>query len=226
MSQLILLRHGQSLWNKKGLFTGWIDVPLSIKGIEEAQAAGLELAQIEIHEVHVSDLMRAKMTAMIACTTHPNSGDPQLLNQYPRGSVHEQWSTSQSNVEPTLPVFSTRKLNERMYGDLQGKNKQQMTEKFGEKQVKIWRRSYEITPPGGENLILTAERTIPYFNKEILPSLEDGRNVLIVAHTNSLRSIVMHLEGLNAEEIFEVEVPTGQPIMYMHDASKHTFTKV
>lgn len=212
MSHLILLRHGQSVWNKKGLFTGWVDVPLSKKGIEEAIEAGAKLSEISIDEVHVSQLIRAQMTAMLALSEHPSNASPQLLT--PEHGSHKGWSDIHDVSQITIPVHASWKLNERMYGELQGKNKQALMDEFGEEQVRIWRRSFDVPPPGGESLKMTAERTLPYFEHHILPSLNDGKNVLVVAHGNSLRSIVMSIEQLSSDEILQVEIPTGQPIVY------------
>lgn len=212
MSHLILLRHGQSVWNKKGLFTGWVDVPLSKKGIEEAIEAGAKLSEISIDEVHVSQLIRAQMTAMLALSEHPSNASPQLLT--PEDGSHKGWSDIHDVSQITIPVHASWKLNERMYGELQGKNKQALMDEFGEEQVRIWRRSFDVPPPGGESLKMTAERTLPYFEHHILPSLNDGKNVLVVAHGNSLRSIVMSIEQLSSDEILQVEIPTGQPIVY------------
>ncbi len=212
MSHLILLRHGQSVWNKKGLFTGWVDVPLSKKGIEEAIEAGAKLSEISIDEVHVSQLIRAQMTAMLALSEHPSNASPQLLT--PEDGSHKGWSDIHDVSQITIPVHASWKLNERMYGELQGKNKQVLMDEFGEEQVRIWRRSFDVPPPGGESLKMTAERTLPYFEHHILPSLNDGKNVLVVAHGNSLRSIVMSIEQLSSDEILQVEIPTGQPIVY------------
>jgi len=224
MSHLILLRHGQSVWNKKGLFTGWVDVPLSKKGIEEATEAGAKLSEISIDEVHVSKLIRAQMTAMLALSEHPSNASPQLLT--PEGDSHRGWSDIHDVNQMTIPVHASWKLNERMYGELQGKNKLALMEEFGEDQIRIWRRSFDVPPPGGESLKMTAERTLPYFESHIVPSLTQGKNVLVVAHGNSLRSIVMSIEQLSSDEILQVEIPTGQPIVYDFKAESNTYSKV
>ncbi len=220
MALLILMRHGQSMWNAANLFTGWVDVPLTNKGIEEAISGGKEIASLPIDEVHTSTLIRAQMTAMIALAQH-DSGKTPIFQYLPSGdSLSEnesrmvQWAQSSDSGENTLPVFVSWQLNERMYGDLQGLDKQETRDKYGDEQVHIWRRSYDTPPPNGESLELTAERTIPYLDQAIIPALANGKNVFVAAHGNSLRSIVMSIEGLSKEEVLKLEIPTGQPIVY------------
>jgi len=216
------MRHGQSMWNAANLFTGWVDVPLTQKGIEEALDGGRRIAHLPIDEVHTSALIRAQMTAMLALSQHQsgktpifhyeNSGDSSNSNEGKMAAwaqMNEQADTSQ-----ILPVYASWNLNERMYGDLQGLNKQETRDKFGDEQVKIWRRSYDVPPPNGESLELTAQRTLPYFSSSILPSIDAGKNVFVAAHGNSLRSIIMDLEGLSRREVLSLEVPTGVPIVY------------
>lgn len=188
MSNLILIRHGQSVWNAANRFTGWTDVELSKVGVSEAEEAGRSLSSQRIDVVHTSDLIRAQRTAEIIMS----------LNE-----ASEGYSTK----------FDWR-LNERNYGSLQGLNKAETAEKFGAEQVHIWRRSFDVAPPDGESLEMTAERTIPYFEEEILPDLQEGRGVLVSAHGNSLRSIVMHIEGISPEDIVSLEIQTGSPMFY------------
>jgi len=210
------------MWNAANLFTGWVDVPLTQKGIEEALDGGRRIAHLPIDEVHTSALIRAQMTAMLALSQHQsgktpifhyeNSGDSSNSNEGKMAAwaqMNEQADTSQ-----ILPVYASWNLNERMYGDLQGLNKQETRDKFGDEQVKIWRRSYDVPPPNGESLELTAQRTLPYFSSSILPSIDAGKNVFVAAHGNSLRSIIMELEGLSRKEVLSLEVPTGVPIVY------------
>jgi 2,3-bisphosphoglycerate-dependent phosphoglycerate mutase len=196
MVTLILLRHGQSIWNAANRFTGWTDVELSEKGEGEAAAAGEQLAEICFDIVHTSDLIRAQRTAEIVMD----------LNR------------ASSNV----PTKRDHRLNERHYGALQGLDKDETREKYGAEQVHIWRRSYDVPPPEGESLEMCAERTLPYLREEILPDLEAGKNVLVAAHGNSLRSIVMEIEGLSKEEVLSLEIPTGVPLFYEFDG---TFTR-
>ena len=191
MTRLILVRHGQSVWNATNRFTGWTDVDLSDRGIVEAEEAGRLLAAIQIDVVHTSDLIRAQRTAEIILRSNEASKN---------AKTRIDW-----------------RLNERHYGALQGLNKAETAEEHGSKQVHIWRRSYDVAPPDGESLEMTADRTIPYFVDEILPDLQAGRNVLVSAHGNSLRSIVMHIEQISPEEIVGLEIPTGVPMHYSYE---------
>ena len=232
MSLLILMRHGQSMWNAANLFTGWVDVPLTQKGIDEALDGGRKISHLPIDEVHTSALIRAQMTAMLALSQHQSTLTPIFQYEASSESLSSNegkmaaWAQMNSDADSSqvLPVFASWKLNERMYGDLQGLNKQETREKFGDEQVKIWRRSYDVPPPSGESLELTAKRTLPYFAESILPSLEDGKNVFVAAHGNSLRSIIMDLEGLSREQVLSLEVPTGVPIVYQKQ--EHGWTRL
>ena len=191
MPRLILVRHGQSVWNASNRFTGWTDVDLSDQGVEEAEEAGRELSAIRIDVVHTSDLVRAQRTAEIIMR-------------------HNEASEG-------VPTKYDWRLNERHYGALQGLNKAETAEKHGAEQVHVWRRSFDVAPPEGESLEMTAERTIPYFIEEIVTDLVDDKNVLVSAHGNSLRSIVMHIEGISPEDIVSLEIPTGEPIHYNYE---------
>lgn len=187
MAILVIVRHGQSEWNKQNKFTGWVDVELAENGIAEAEHAGEQLKEYKFDEAFTSGLKRAQRTLEI------------ILEK-----------TGQTNI----PVSKDKALNERMYGDLQGKDKNEVRAEFGDEQVHIWRRSFDIAPPNGESLKDTAERVIPYFEKNIAPKLREGRNIIIAAHGNSLRALIMHLEKLSREEILKVEIPTGRPRVY------------
>ena len=187
MPDLLLLRHGQSQWNLENRFTGWVDVPLSSRGEEEARSAGEKLRGRRIDKVYMSVLRRAIQTADLALA---------------------------AGGFGALPTERDAALNERMYGDLQGMNKAEAGERFGADQVKLWRRSYDVRPPGGESLADTAARVIPYWESHILPDLRAQKNVLVVAHGNSLRALVMHLDGLTREQVLELEIPTGVPLLY------------
>ena len=215
--KLVLLRHGESEWNKLNLFTGWTDVDLSEKGIEEAKLAGKTLLEngYDFDICYTSYLKRAIHT----------------LN-YTLEGMDREW----------LPVVKSWKLNERHYGALQGLNKAETAEKYGEDQVKIWRRSFDITPPPleesdernpakqvmyrnedksllplTESLKTTIERTVPYFEEEILPKMKEGKRVVIAAHGNSLRALVKYFENLSEEEILEINIPTAVPLVYTFD---------
>ncbi len=193
MTFLVLLRHGESQWNLENRFTGWVDVPLSPKGEEEARQAGekLKTAAIRFDLAFTSVLERAIRTLEITLD---------ILGQ------------------SDIPVERDQALNERHYGDLQGLNKAETAKRFGDEQVHIWRRSYDVAPPGGESLKDTAARTLPYFEAKILPAVKAGKTVLVAAHGNSLRSVVMHLDRLSREEVLELNLGTGVPIVYDIDA--------
>jgi 2,3-bisphosphoglycerate-dependent phosphoglycerate mutase len=216
-STLILLRHGQSLWNKMNLFTGWVDVPLSEKGIAEAFDAGKKIAHLSIDVIYVSTLMRAQMTAMIAMSVHSGGKVPLLL--HPEEKRQKEWGKihSPKSTQETIPLIKSEELNERYYGKLQGLNKKDAIDQYGEDQVYIWRRSFDTPPPGGECLADTAARAIPYFQEKVIANLDSGQNVLISAHGNSLRAIIKHLEGLSKEEVFSLEISTGVPQIYYYE---------
>ena len=188
-SNLVLVRHGQSEWNKKNLFTGWKDPELTDLGIEEAIKAGklLKTKEMKFDIMFTSDLFRAQETGRLILEN---------MNQL------------------DIPVIKNQSLNERNYGDLAGLNKDDAREKWGEEQIHIWRRSFDIPPPGGESLKDTAERVLPYFHSEILPKVEEGLDVLVAAHGNSLRALVMELEGISSDEIVKLEIATGDPLTY------------
>ncbi len=192
MAQLVIFRHGQSQWNLENKFTGWVDVPLSPKGIQEAKEAGAKLKTFKFDYAYASDLKRAQDTLRISLES---AGHLPVETQFDKA------------------------LNERMYGDLQGLDKTATAKKYGEEQVKIWRRSFDIAPPNGESLKDTAERVIPYFKKEIEPKLKAGKNVVIAAHGNSLRALIMYLEKMSPAQILEFEIGTAVPRLYELDAN-------
>jgi len=187
----VLLRHGESQWNLENRFTGWVDVPLSPKGEEEAKAAGEKLKGYTFARAFTSVLKRANETLNIVLD---------IIGQ------------------SSIPIEYDQALNERHYGDLQGLNKAETAKKFGDAQVKIWRRSFDVNPPNGESLKDTAARVIPYWEKNIFPAVLKGENIIIAAHGNSLRSLVMHLDKLSKEEVLELNIPTGVPLLYECDA--------
>lgn len=220
MTRLILVRHGQSLWNLANRFTGWVDVPLSPQGIQEALACGERLRNQPLDLVFVSTLIRAQMTAMLALAGH-SSGKVPLL-QGALDAEHSDWGQIYDDkaTENVLPVRIAWQLNERYYGELQGLDKNETKRRYGEDQVHIWRRSYDVPPPKGESLELTAARTLPYFRESIVPELAAGKNILISAHGNSLRSIVMELDGLSKDEVLALEIATGVPRGYEFEKGK------
>ncbi|USG99276.1 2,3-bisphosphoglycerate-dependent phosphoglycerate mutase [Thermococcus argininiproducens] len=217
MSNLILIRHGESLWNKLNLFTGWVDVPLSEKGVKEALNAGELLKYWRIDVIFTSELVRAIQTAMLVMSKN-YSGIPKIEHE---NGMMKEWSLIYGeDGERYVPTYKSWHLNERYYGQLQGLNKDKAKKIYGEEQVLLWRRSYDVAPPGGESLKDTAKRTIPYFRGKIMPELERDKNVLVSAHGNSLRSIVMHIEGLTKEEVLKLNIPTGVPLIYEYQAGK------
>ncbi|MFT8607584.1 MAG: 2,3-diphosphoglycerate-dependent phosphoglycerate mutase [Liquorilactobacillus ghanensis] len=225
MTKLVFIRHGQSEWNLKNLFTGWVDVDLSEKGVEEAKEAGHKIkeAGLQFDQAYTSVLTRAIKTLHYALE---ESG--------------QLW----------IPETKTWRLNERHYGALQGKNKAKAAEKYGDEQVHIWRRSYDVLPPllsaddegsaaqdrryadldpraipGGENLKVTLERVIPFWEDEIAPKLLDGKNVIIAAHGNSLRALTKYIEDISDADIMGVEMATGQPVVYDLDEKLNIVSK-
>jgi len=192
---LVLVRHGQSEWNEKNLFTGWKDPQLTQKGVDEAINAGKELKQAgyTFDKMFTSALFRAQETGRI---------------------ILEQMGT------PSVITIKDQCLNERNYGDLAGLNKDEARKKWGNDQVHEWRRSFDIQPPGGESLKDTAERVLPYFKENVIPELEKGSNILIAAHGNSLRALVMDLEKIHSEEIVKLEIATGIPLIYKFDKKR------
>lgn len=203
MSKLLLLRHGESQWNLENRFTGWVDIPLSPKGEQEAKAAGEKLKGYRFQKGYTSVLQRAIKTLDIVLSV-----------------------TGQRD----LPVERDQALNERHYGALQGKNKAEIGAQYGEAQLKIWRRSYDVPPPKektdlnpegvSESLKDTAARTLPYFQSKILPDVLAGKDIIVAAHGNSLRSIVMHLDNLSKEEVLELNIPTGAPLLYVYEGNR------
>ncbi len=192
---LVLCRHGQSEWNLKNLFTGWQDPPLTDLGREEAHLAGQKLREMNL-------------SFDIAFTS--------VLNR-----AQETCDIILGELSLKIDIIRDAALNERDYGELSGLNKAEAAQKFGDEQIHIWRRSYDIPPPGGESLKMTAERVLPYYEKEILPRVKLGQNVIIVAHGNSLRSLIMVLEKLSPEQIIKRELGTGAPLLYRIDAQGH-----
>lgn len=186
MPKLVIVRHGQSLWNLENRFTGWVDVPLTAQGRDEARRAGEKLKGISFDVAYTSGLTRAQTTLALILEA----------------------------MAVDIPIIRDQALNERHYGDLQGLNKDDTRAQYGDEQVKIWRRSYDIPPPNGEALKNTAERTVPFFEKCIMGDIRQGKDVLVVAHGNSNRSIVMMLDKLTKEEVLELNLETGVPVVY------------
>ncbi|XP_059631409.1 2,3-bisphosphoglycerate-dependent phosphoglycerate mutase 1-like [Cornus florida] len=217
---LILIRHGESLWNEKNLFTGCVDVPLTKKGVEEAIEAGKRISNIPVDTIYTSALIRAQMTAMLAMTQHRRKKVP--IIKHSESEQAKAWSKifSEETEKQCIPVITAWQLNERMYGELQGLNKQETADRYGKEQVHEWRRSYDIRPPNGESLELCAERAVAYFKEHIEPQLLSGKNVMIAAHGNSLRSIIMYLDKLTTQEVISLELSTGIPMLYIFKEGK------
>jgi 2,3-bisphosphoglycerate-dependent phosphoglycerate mutase len=207
--KLVLVRHGQSQWNLENRFTGWVDVPLTELGRDEAARAGHQLKGIRFDRAYTSNLQRAQATLKI------------ILDEI---------------GQPDLETVKDEALNERHYGALQGLNKKETAAKYGDQQVHIWRRSYDVPPPSdktamnpegiSESLKDTAARTLPYFRTQILPLAKSGKNILVAAHGNSLRSIVMDLDQMTKEQVLELNIATGSPIIYELDENGRVLWKV
>uniref|UniRef100_A0A5B6ZIB1 phosphoglycerate mutase (2,3-diphosphoglycerate-dependent) n=1 Tax=Davidia involucrata TaxID=16924 RepID=A0A5B6ZIB1_DAVIN len=217
---LILIRHGESLWNEKNLFTGCVDVPLTKKGVEEAIEAGKRISNIPVDMIYTSALIRAQMTAMLAMTQHRRKKVPIIMHN--ESEQARAWSKifSEETKKQCIPVTTAWQLNERMYGELQGLNKQETADRYGKEQVHEWRRSYDIPPPNGESLEMCAQRAVAYFKEHIEPQLLSGKNVMIAAHGNSLRSIIMYLDKLTSQEVISLELSTGIPMLYISKEGK------
>lgn len=219
------MRHGESQWNHLNQFTGWVDIPLSAAGIEESIEGGRLIRNEPIDIIFTSTLIRAQMTAMIAMAGHYSGKVPLIL--HPGEGKLDEWGKIHNPAAEaqTIPVIRAWELNERMYGKLQGNNKKELADKFGVEQIQIWRRSYDVPPPEGESLEMTASRSIPYFEETIVPCLKAGKNVFVAAHGNSLRSIMMKLDGLSAEEVVRLELATGLPVIYNYENGSFTKQK-
>lgn len=222
MPKLILVRHGQSQWNLENRFTGWMDVPLSKKGIDEAIYAGKKLKDYEFDTMYVSHMLRAIQTLHYILIESNSKRTPIIYHEEKRIKDREHHT---SNPKSEIPIYMSVDLAERYYGNLQGLNKQKTREKFGDEQVHLWRRSYETKPPGGESLKDTCDRTTPYFEKYILKNLQEDKTVLVSAHGNSLRAITMFAEKISEQEIPNVEIPTGVPIVYSYDIDMNLVDK-
>lgn len=222
MATLILLRHGQSLWNSANKFTGWVDVPLSQQGRAEATIAGCKLKRHgdRIDLCFTSLLFRAMETAILClqeCQRGCDGKVPIFKHDAADANWHG-WDSYDGNPQEELPIFPSSALDERYYGALQGLNKTETADQYGADRVNLWRRSFTVRPPGGESLEDTLNRTVPYFRDRILPHLLQGDNLLVVAHGNSLRSIIMHLERLSPAAVETLELTTGIPVIYRLDA--------
>lgn len=229
MTHLILVRHGESRWNIANKFTGWVDVPLSEVGIHEAMITAERLKNLTLDHAFTSRLARAMETLLL------------ILSEQKRTAIvlHEskkmkEWSNNRGTpAKNEIPVIDDWRLNERYYGDLQGIDKDYARKKWGKEKVHVWRRSYDIAPPKGESLKDVYKRTIPYFEKEIMPLVRKKKNVIVAAHGNSLRAIIKYIDNISDEDIPNLELQTGKPVIYkwfrgklVHDeAGGHRFDR-
>ena len=226
MSRLFLVRHGQSIWNLQNRFTGWVDISLSKHGVFEAQQAAALLIDEVFDVAFTSTLLRAQdnLYEILRLNRH--------CAQYVR--VHEQSSEWYEHFTPAegdaneLKIHVSEKLNERYYGDLDeiAEKLNTIRQHYGAEQVHLWRRSYDIPPPNGESLQMTAARTLPYYRERIVPHLQSGESVLVSAHGNSLRSIIMHIENMTPQQIIDYEMATGAPHLYIFDDDLHLIDKL
>ena len=228
MAKLILIRHGQSLWNAANKFTGWVDVPLSERGRAEATIASCKLRNYRVNVCFTSMLMRAMETAVICMTECDElcGGRIPIIKHEADDQDWRGWDKYEGNPNQELPIFPSAALDERHYGELQGLDKAETAEKYGKEQVHQWRRSFSERPPGGESLEDTMKRAVPFFSDRIMSHLKRGDNVLVSAHGNSLRSIIMYLDNLSPEEVTQLELKTGVPIVYDIDQEGKVTDKV
>ena len=227
MSRLFLVRHGQSVWNLQNRFTGWVDVSLSPQGVNEAQQVAALLADERFDAAFTSTLLRAQHT--LYEILKQNRHCAQYICVHEQGSEWYGHRTLAEDDANELKIYVSEKLNERYYGDLQGLNKDWAGRRYGAEQVHIWRRSYDIPPPNGESLQMTAARTLPYYQEHMVPHLRNGESVLVSAHGNSLRSIIMHIEQMTPQQILDYELATGAFHRYTFDddlrlIDKHIFS--
>jgi 2,3-bisphosphoglycerate-dependent phosphoglycerate mutase len=217
MGKLVLIRHGESLWNGRNLFTGWVDVPLTQSGIVEASRASHLINDISFDVVYTSALIRSLQTAFIVLLADPKHRAPYLVHT--SDFFHCRWYNRFCAAEHKnmIPVYRCWQLNERYYGDLQGLSKAKIADVFSVDKVVSWRKGYTERPPKGESLKDTSKRVLPFFNKVIMKQLEEGKNILISAHSNTLRSIVMKLEQMDEAQVVGLEVDTASVVIYNYD---------
>jgi 2,3-bisphosphoglycerate-dependent phosphoglycerate mutase len=225
MGKLVLVRHGESIWNLQNRFTGWVDVSLSKKGIREARLAGKKLKTYKFDVAYTSTLIRAQETLFEILNKNKNCQEYTRVHEGKNTKWYSHFAQKEEEDKRVLKIHVSDKLNERYYGDLQGLDKNETIKKFGEDKVHQWRRSFDIAPPNVESLDMTSKRTIPYYKEEIVKDLKEGKTVLIAAHGNSLRSIVMHVESMSPDEIINFEMKTGIPHIYEFDRNMNLLYK-
>lgn len=216
MNYLVLVRHGEARLNLEKRFAGWLDTPLTEKGIEDALRCAFDLAGIDFDLAFTSRLIRARETLFLILSKQKKAG----ILVHEAGTEGEatshlaRYSFPEKLLDEVIPIYSNEALNERYYGLLQGKKKKKMKDKYGDEQIFIWCRSFEIGPPEGESLKDIYARAVPFFEKEILPAVEAGKNVIVCAHQNSLRALIKHIENISDKDIPSVALATATPLLY------------
>jgi len=216
VAKIYLQRHLKSQWNLENRFTGWVDNPISKEGAEQAKEAAAKLAGLNLDVIYTSPLIRNKQTVIKVLK---NLGDKYPIFRYFDGKM-KKWGNFVGNGNH-IPVYVSENLNERYYGKLQGLNKEETKQKYGEEQVRLWRRSFKVAPPGGESLRDVCRRVDPFYKKYIEKDLKEGKDVLVVASHNSLRAIVKYIEKISDDEIAEVELPFGGLVKYNYDGGNY-----
>jgi len=228
MTYLVLVRHGEARLNLEKRFAGWLDTPLTEKGIEDALRCASDLEGIDFDLAFTSRLVRARETLLLILSKQKKPG---FMVHEPGAEAgaglegetasHREWySWPEKLGDEVIPIYSNEALNERYYGLLQGKKKKKMKEKYGDEQIFIWCRSFETGPPGGESLKDISTRAVPFFEKEILPAVKEGKNVIICAHPNSLRALIKHIENISDEAIPSVALATATPLIYRYSEGR------
>ncbi|AKB32768.1 Phosphoglycerate mutase [Methanosarcina siciliae HI350] len=232
MSYLIIVRHGESGWNVDGRFGGWVDVPLTGKGIKEALLCAAELEEIDLDLAFTSKLIRAQETLFLILSkqkkigvfvheeAETERGRAESGNEAGKDNKEKRYAYPPKTEKNLIPIHSNEALNERYYGILQGKKKDKMKEKYGEEQILHWCRSFDEGPPEGESLKDIYRRAVPYFEKEIFPTLQDGKNVIVCAHQNSLRALIKHIEGISNEDIRKIRLANARPVIYTYSGGR------
>src|ERR1035437_586300 len=216
MGYLILVRHGEPCFKPDNRFVGWIDIPLSKKGIEEALDCAVKLENIELDLAFASNLVRAQETLFIILSSQKKTGihvHEKVGDKSEVGKI--KWHSYSKKLNKNLiPVFCTAALNERCYGKFQGEKKQKMEEKYGSERIAFWRFDFEIGPPDGESLKVVYERTVSYFVQKVMPAIKDGKNVIVCAHRGSLRALVKYIEDVPDKDIMDINFSTGELVKY------------
>ncbi len=221
MAVLVLVRHGESRWNLSNRFTGWVDVPLSENGVREAERVAIHCKKFDYSVAFTSVLARAQATLLIILARQDKTG----IFQHAENFRYSKWTHLPKRQEEDMPIFENAALNERYYGELQGMNKRAAEKKYGKKNVLAWRRGYVARPPGGESLKETHARVRRYLVQRILPRVRRGENVLVVAHGNTLRAIIKHLERISDNDISFVDLPEAKPFVYEHRRGRFVRTE-